>query len=293
LHRDRFSCVVRRKRPVPRVQIVCNPHSGSFRAQRLARAYDDAGFTPVFSESSHERPFEPIVGVERICVAGGDGTVRHVLARLAGMRNVPPVDVYPAGTINLVARERGLSRDPDRFVQQCLMTQGTSLYPVRMNDTHFIACASIGPDARAVERVSPTLKRLIGRSAYGVAMLGVLMRWKRPQIRVRAAEGVFDCEALYIANGRFFAGPWSFAPQARLDDPTLHVIALLRARRRDFFVFVIATMFGRAHRLSNVRTSITGGLALLAETAHPIQADGDIVSYLPAEIRVNTVPLPA
>jgi diacylglycerol kinase (ATP) len=279
-----------------RVQIVCNPHSGGFsatRARTLARAYAAAGFDPVFAESSPTRLFERLDGVERICVAGGDGTVRHVLAALAGEPNVPPIDIYPAGTINLIARERGAPRDPDAFVAHQLKSPRHHLHPVAINDTHFMACASIGPDARAVANVSPRLKHFIGRAAYGGAMLGILFRWQRPQIRVRAADGVFDCEALYIANGRFFAGPWSFAPHARLEDPKLHVIALKTARRRDFIIFALATMIGRVDRLSNVRISITGGLALVADSDHPIQADGDIVSHLPADIRVSTVPLPA
>jgi diacylglycerol kinase (ATP) len=283
-------------RALPRVQIVCNPGSGSFsaaQARRLGRAYAAHGYEPVFAESSASRAFEPISGIDRICVAGGDGTVRHVLARLADQAHVPPIDIYPAGTINLIARERQMPKDVTRFVTTALGARDRRLHPVSLNDTRFMACASIGPDARAVAMVSPRLKRIIGRSAYGVAMIGVLFKWKRPQITVRTADGVFDCEALYIANGRYFAGPWSFAPDARLDDPLLHVVALKRARRRDFLVFVIAVMMGRAHRLSNVRFSATGGVVLLADDEHPVQADGDVVATLPADIKVSTIALPA
>jgi diacylglycerol kinase (ATP) len=281
---------------LPRVQIVCNPGSGSFsaaRARRLGRAYAAQGYEPVFAESSTQQAFQPASGMDRICVAGGDGTVRHVLARLADERHVPPIDIYPGGTINLIARERGMPRDTRAFVEKALGARDQRLHPVSLNDTRFMACASIGPEARAVARVSPGLKRLIGRSAYAVAMLSLLFNWKRPQITVRTADGVFDCEALYIANGRYFAGPWSFAPAARLDDPLLHVLALKTARRRDFLIFVIATMMGKAHRLSNVRFSATGGVVLLAEEEHPIQADGDVVAALPADIKISTIPLPA
>ncbi len=279
-----------------KVQIVCNPGSGGFspsRAQRLARAYEAAGFEPVFAESSQARAFEPLPDVARICVAGGDGTVRHVLCQLVGKRQVPPIDIYPAGTINLIARERGAPRDPEAFVAHQLVAQQARLHPVAINDTYFMACASIAPDARAVASVSPLLKRIIGRVAYGVALCGLLLRWQRPQIRVHAADGVFDCEALYLANGRFFAGPWSFAPAARLDHPQVHIVALKRARRRDYLMFLIATMFGRADRLSNVRTSVSGGLAVVADSDHVVQADGDIIARLPADIQVGIVALPA
>ncbi len=279
-----------------RVQIVCNPKSGDFSAKRvrsIGRAYAAHGFDAVFAESSATCRYEPLPGADRICVAGGDGTVRHVLARLAQEPHMPPIDIYPAGTINLLARERGMPRDVTAFVEKALATRDHHLHPVALNDTWFMACASIGPDARAVDNVSPNLKRAIGRLAYGVALIGIAFNWQRPKITVRDANGVFDCEALYIANGRYFAGPWSVAPQARLDDPLLHVVALKTARRRDFIVFMIATALGRAHRLSNVHTSTSGALAVIADQPHVIQADGDIVSKLPAEIRINTVSIPA
>lgn len=279
-----------------RVQIICNPHSGSFsaaRARRLGRAYAAAGYDPVFAESSPDHVYQPTPGFDRICISGGDGTVRHVLARLADEPHVPIIDIHPGGTINLIARERGMPREAKAFVAKALAQRGQRLHPVTINDTRFMACASIGPEARAVANVSLVLKRLIGRSAYGVSMVGAFLRWKRPQIRVRTVDGVFVCEAIYVANGRYFAGPWSFAPEARLDDPLLHVVALKTARRRDFVVFMLAVLMGRALRLSNVRFSATGSLVLVADDAHPIQADGDIVAYLPADIKVSSVPLPA
>ena len=83
---------------------------------RLRDAYVRHGFDVVITESSPLSPFTPAKGVARVCIAGGDGTVRHVLEN-AELRAVgAAIDTYPAGTINLIAREWKDPPQPDKFV---------------------------------------------------------------------------------------------------------------------------------------------------------------------------------
>jgi diacylglycerol kinase (ATP) len=260
------------------VQIVSNPHSGRYDQKlidRLGLAYRQAGFEPRFTESSPTSPFALIDGADRLCIAGGDGTVRHVLAALAAAGAAQPVDVYPAGTINLVARERWLPGDPSAFVASALAAAQPDLFPVRLNETHFMACASIGPDARAVDEVSVKLKGVIGRFAYAVAMLKIAARWQRPKLLVKIGADALPCEALYVAKGRYFGGPWSFAPQARLDQPLLHIVLLRTARRRDYLAFMLAMATGKVDRLANAVKLNCTELSVECDVPHAIQVDGD------------------
>ncbi len=267
------------------VQIVHNPLAGSFNRVRLAAlasAFERAGYGVSLSESSARSPFSLQDGVDHLCVVGGDGTVRQVVAALVPLGPLPRLSIYPMGTINLVAREWDVPSDPDIFVQS--FADQSSLRPVRINDTFFIACASIGPDARAVAAVSEPLKRRIGRLAYGVSIAREFMRWSRPKLKFTVNGEQIDCEALYIAKGRYFAGPWSFAPEARVDQPELHIVALKTARRRDFLRFMIATMTGSTRAHSNIIRLSCRSLSL--DGAGPVQADGDIITHLPAELQI-------
>jgi diacylglycerol kinase (ATP) len=274
-------------RPDCAVQIVSNPLAGSFSKARftaLCEAFERAGYAVHLSESSARSPFIHKAGIDLICVAGGDGTVRHVAAALAPLAEPPHLTVYPMGTINLVAREWNVPKEPEAFVRS-LGTQPV-LRPVEINDTYFIACASVGPDARAVAAVSEPLKRWIGRAAYAVSMTKEFIAWSRPHLTLSIEGRHLDCEAVYVAKGRYFAGPWSFAPNARVDQPDLHIVALKTARRRDFLRFMIATLFGSTKPHPNIirRTCTTfwiGGSRTLA-----VQADGDIITHLPAELTV-------
>lgn len=260
---------------------------------KLAAAYRKHGFEVINGESSPTHPFEPVRGIDRICIAAGDGTVRHILSRLLREQENPPVDIYPAGTINLIARERGAPKDVVAFVEAALAASQRQLFPVAIGGSHFMGCASIGPDARAVARVSLSLKRRFGRIAYVIALVKTLFNWERPRITLTMDDGVIHCEAVYVANGRYFAGPWTLAPDARLGDQKFHVVTLATARRRDFVAFMIGVMLGRLHRLANVQSFTSTNIAVQSDIPQLVQADGDIIGALPTEIRISERAVPA
>jgi diacylglycerol kinase family enzyme len=166
-------------------------------------------------------------------------------------------------------------------------------FPVATGDTIFLACASVGPDSFALAHSSRRLKRRIGRLAYGVAFLGLLWRWPRRRIRLHVDGRGVDCEAFYVAKGRYFAGPWSLAPACRADDPLMYVIALERARRVDFLRLTVALLRGKGME------SVPGAQCFTAtdlsaesiDAPAPLQADGDVVAILPIRFSVAETPL--
>ena len=67
------------------------------------------------------------------------------------------------GTINLFQREVDKPADVQGFARATLAGMAAAIhYPVLANDTLFLGCASIGPDAYAVAGVSEALKARIG-----------------------------------------------------------------------------------------------------------------------------------
>jgi len=276
----------------PRVQLFSNPHSGTYsprRIARLRRAFESAGAQVTESESSAtSRPaIDP--QATHICVAGGDGTVRHVAAALADGGHAIPMAQYPLGTINLLAREAGYHPDPRRFAKRFLAAgERRRHFTASARGELFLCCASAGPECAAIRSYSPALKRRIGRFAYAVALARTVLRWERHRMVLRAEGRSFPCEAVYIAKGRYFAGPWSFAPAARLTDEKLHVVALGTARRRDFLRFVLDLVLGRdpGARAGNL-SLICSQLSLEGAGHVDVQADGDLLTTLPIEVRAG------
>ena len=277
------------------VQLFSNPASGRYRPRRLralARALEARGATVHLCESASGLPAIRD-DATHVCVAAGDGTVRHVANAVARCGRPLALSVYPAGTINLLAREAGYPRRPETFARLVLESEPRRRhYPVAIGDSYFFACAGVGPDSLAVANVSRRAKRIVGRLAYALAFARLLTRWPRPSITLECDGLEIACEAFYVAKGRYYAGSWSFAPAARRDEPLIHVVALRSARRPDYFRFVRALAAGGGvARLANVETATCTSLTASAETPLPIQADGDIVGTLPATLTVREEPL--
>jgi diacylglycerol kinase family enzyme len=280
----------------PIVQLFYNRTSGGHCPHRLAALEDRFaanGAEVILTESAPGSEIAVADRASHVCAIGGDGTVRHVALALARCGRALPLSVYPAGTVNLLHRERDFPLDPDRHARRLLSAAaGERLHPVEINDTLFLACASAGPDSRAVAAVSLPLKRRIGKLAYAVSFLGILLRWERRNIRLVWDGRSLECEAFYAAKGRFFAGPWSFAPEASVCDPRLHVVALTRARRRDFARFAWALWRRRAvDRLPGAVAFTCTAFTAEADAPIPVQADGDLVATLPLNVRLRPDPL--
>ncbi len=217
-----------------------------------------------------------------ICICGGDGTVRLVLDRQEDLSALPPLAIYPAGTINLLARELGYPADPEAFARRIVAEGSRCTSKVaRAGGQTLLACASAGPDARVVESVSLALKARIGRLAYAVALLRMFGRWPRVKMRVATGNEQIDAEAVFILRGRHYAGPWCLHREARLQQDLLHVIALPQARRRDIAGLILHALAG-AHRPS-ARWHVlqTAWLQVTASESVPVQVDGDVVASLP------------
>lgn len=274
----------------PVIQLFVNPKAGSASRRRVAalrRALESAGAQVIVEEG-----LAVAETATRICAVGGDGTLRHVAAALRASGRSRPMSIFPSGTVNLLARECGYGRDANAFARRLLGEPRRIHYCVRLGDTAMFTCASVGPDSLAIAALSPRLKRWVGRAAYVAAFLKVLAGWQRPSLRVRHDGGELACEALYIAKGRLFAGPWSFAPNASVEEPVLNVVALRRARRRDFLAFMLLLAFrGDLGRNANLVRFTCTALEVEAGSPLPLQADGDIVTYLPARLEIDPAPL--
>jgi diacylglycerol kinase family enzyme len=280
----------------PTVQLFYNRTSGGHcprRLEALRGGFEARGARVILSECGPGLAIELAGEASHVCAVGGDGTLRHVALAVARCGRALPVSFYPAGTVNLLHRERPCATDPEGHALRLLgEDKGCGLHPATLNDTCFLACASVGPDSRAVAEVSLRLKARIGKLAYAVAFVRLLLDWRRTPIRLAWDGGETVCEAFYVAKGRYFAGPWSFAPKASVAEPSLHVVALATARRRDFARFALALSRGRpVEELPGVTSFECTGLRAEADEPLPVQADGDPVATLPVRIALHDTPL--
>jgi diacylglycerol kinase (ATP) len=146
------------------VALVANERSGSSDPERCAECLRSFGAS--VRRFDIEQIDEAVVsGVERVVVAGGDGSIAPVAAA-AGAAGIP-LAVVPAGTANDFARRMEL---PDELPEACrLAAQGTRMRELELGwlnrERPFVNVASAGLPAPAAQRAS-SWKRLLGPLAY-------------------------------------------------------------------------------------------------------------------------------
>jgi diacylglycerol kinase (ATP) len=275
----------------PRIVIAYNPKSGSFDQMRLGKlqsCFVSAGYDASFADSHSDDLLPAVAAAQHLCVVGGDGTLRDVVARIQDAKNFPSISVYPAGTINLVAREAKYPANISKFVARVTGGMQTRRhYHCELGGGPMLVCASVGPDSIAVASVSGRLKSRIGRFAYLAAFGKLLLKWPRQKITILANGETYICEAAFVLNGKFFAGPWQISRDADLTQPQFQLLLLPKARRRDYLRLIAATVLSPALAAKN-------WLRIDAETAEisgaggmPVQVDGDIAAMLPIKVTMN------
>lgn len=241
------------------VQLIHNPASGTHHDLRLgvlAQAFEACGAKIVMGTTEIDGRMDLVKECDLICVSGGDGTLRLVIAAMQKIGLKTPLCIFPAGTVNLVAREIGYASQPEQFASEVMRgylegAEARLREPVASsNHGPFAACLSAGPDGVAVANHSPGLKKKIGRSAYAWSFAKLFLRWPRQKFNLQVttsdeAQNELSCEAFYVAKGRYFAGPWSLTPEAGMGEDHFHLITLSRASRRHFLRFMIAIARGK------------------------------------------------
>ena len=285
------------------VQLFHNPASGTYneiRLRLLSQAFETRGAKVLAGQTEISGGLHIAGEADLICVAGGDGSLRLVIAALIQSGNSIPVCVFPAGTVNLIAREIGYSADPEEFADQVMdsFRKGPSAWlkePIAMSDEDvFVACLSTGPDGVAVSTHSARLKRRIGGSAYAVALAKLIFGWPRQKIKLTISTDTgqqlkMACEAFYVAKARHFAGGWALSPRARLGSDSFQLILLSSAGRRAFAKFIFQIAIGRDPSNLKFVDSITArSISVENPEAHreslAFQIDGDPLSGAPAVI---------
>lgn len=282
----------------PRLLVIHNPTAGFGRGRRFDRTLRrlaDLGCpievrrTAVRGDAEALARAAAAEGCGRVVAAGGDGTINEVVNGVAGSDR--PLALLPLGTANVLAAEIGLDLDPDALARTIVdgAPRPICLGRIRGADGEvrlFSLMAGVGFDAHAVAGVSAGLKRLVGKGAYVVESLRQLVAFPFPTYRVTVDGAAYEAASVVVANGHYYGGRYSCAPDARLDKPKLHVCLFERRGALAALRYALALLRGRLDALSDYRIVTATRVRVEGPPGDPVQADGDIVAALPVEIEV-------
>lgn len=221
-------------------------------------------------------------GYDLVIAAGGDGTIREVVAGLCG--TPVALGILPWGTGNVFAREMDL---PRRTKALCRVIHRGHRLPVDLGSADgrpFLLMLSGGLDAAALGRTGVAQKRRWGLAAYAWAGLAALVGYRHPLVEVRLDEGPCDRGTfVLVCNTRLYGAYFRWLPQADPTDGALDVFVFRHQGRWAFLGMALQLVW---HNLAHPRSSRgpgflsrhgvyrTTGLTLVGPGL-PAQIDGD------------------
>ena len=234
-----------------------------------------------------------------VVAVGGDGTVNEVVNGLVGTAEadrLPELALVPMGTANVLAAEIGLTDlSPENIAGTIIDGQRRDIFLASVNGRYLIQMCGVGFDAHVVANVNLSLKRGVGKLAYALASLAQFWRYIPRKYRVAIDGATYDAASVIVANGHFYAGRFTCAPQARIDEPLLHACLFERAGRWHVIRYAWGLLSGRLGHFRDVMVvpaeQVVIESAAPQNEAEPVQGDGDIVGELPVTIAAGAARL--
>ncbi|MDN4482284.1 diacylglycerol kinase family protein [Demequina lignilytica] len=224
--------------PTRKAAVIYNPTKiddlETFR-RRVAFTMASTGWaSPIWLETREDDPgFEMArtaqeKQVDRVLVAGGDGTVRAVCAEMSGSEI--PVAIIPAGTGNLLGRNLGIPLDEDEALELALVGTPRSVDVVHWTTDagkdSFVVMAGVGLDAQIMRDTNETLKKMVKGGAYVLAGLQQLGSEQFQATVTVDGRVVHEGDALMtlVGNVGKLQGGIALLPSASAADGRLHVL---------------------------------------------------------------------
>lgn len=266
--------------------IIANPASGSYiqNKQQIADTVsylhqhewqvelcltNAAGDARKFAREAVEQHISVVIAV------GGDGTINEVIQELAHSETA--LGVLPSGTVNVWARETGISLDNAEAREVLLHGRTRRIDLGQMGDRYFLLMAGLGFDGevtRAVEKKSVKHFGVLGYFFVG-AWLGlsypsfrVIIQMGQRTIRTNALQ-------IIIGNTQLYAGAIKYTWQAKCDDGLLDICILRKQNVFGRIAIAIDFLLRREQRRNWVQYEMCKDIKIRTRPRVAVQIDGD------------------
>jgi diacylglycerol kinase (ATP) len=285
--------------PEFRVLIVYNPAAGqsSNLAATLDRVADlwreggwlvDIAATTAPGDATRKAKQAAIDGYHATIAAGGDGTVNEVMNGLIGTDTA--LGTLPLGTVNIWAREMGLSMDMLKAAASLFKSDLTKIDVGMAGSRYFLLMAGIGFDAAVTATVKSHEKKRLGALAYIKQAIQVAWEFRgvRLKLKIDGKRVRGRILMVVIGNSQLYGGVIKFTAHATIDDGLLDVCVIkgqgmLSAPRRLISIF--ARHYNRDPQVQYYQARQIEIRAQRGKVL-PVQVDGDYLGKTPMNFRV-------
>ena len=224
--------------------------------------------------------------VDLVIVGGGDGTLNAAVDGLVDTQL--PLGILPLGTANDLARTLGI---PTELPEACEIIAKGKVQRIDLgwvNGKHFFNVASLGLSVQITQRLTKEAKRRWGVLAYAATAVKVIWQAQpfRAEIRLNGESIRVKTVQIAVGNGRYYGGGMTVVDDATIDDQRLDLYSLELRHWWQILGIVPAMWQGRYTTRSGVRVLHGQEIEVYTRKPRPINTDGEITTYTPAQFRV-------
>ena len=224
--------------------------------------------------------------VDLVIVGGGDGTLNAAVDAL--VETGLPLGILPLGTANDLARTLEI---PNSLPEACEIIARGQLRRIDLgwvNGKHFFNVASLGLSVQITKKLTKEVKRRWGVFAYAITALQVILQIRpfRAQIRINGKSVKVRTIQIAVGNGRYYGGGMAVVHDATIDDQRLDLYSLELQHWWQIIALLPAMRGGTHTNWRGVRALSGQSIQVYTRKPRPINTDGEITTYTPAEFRV-------
>jgi diacylglycerol kinase (ATP) len=216
---------------------------------------------------------------------GGDGTIHETVNGMFG--SGIPIGILPGGTANLMVRELGIPQNVIKAIRIIGAGHRRFISVGQANDRYFLLMVGIGFDSAVIQNVNLSIKRKLGKLAFGLSALHTAVNYTFPPFQVQYDGQNADCIFAVICNARHYAAYFVLTPDADISDEYLYICLFKDAGLARMFRYAFHALRRTHVKLPSVQVFRATEIFVTGTEGVAVQADGELVGSLPIQFRVH------
>jgi len=227
-------------------------------------------------------------GANLVIVGGGDGTLSHCAAHLAGTQVA--MGVVPLGTGNTLARSLGIPLDLEGAAQTLAAGHITKMDVGRVNGKAFLNSVTLGFSSEIAQELTSEVKKKLGILSWPVVGFKVFARQRAMKLRVQSPDRSYTVRThqFVVANGRYIAGPVAASDNAAINDHLLKVFVLGNENKKSLVATAVHWLRGKHEDAPDAKYFETKSLRVESLKGRlDADVDGEIWGHTPLEFSIE------
>lgn len=277
----------------PRALLIANRHSrtGSSDLSAARQVLAEHGLEVVERQCAHSDDVTEAIrrecgAVDLVILAGGDGTMNSGVDALVECKL--PLGILPTGTANDLARTLEIPTDLAAAAAVIGAGRRHAIDLGCVNGKYFFNAASIGLSAEVTRHHTKERKRRYRVFAYVLSLRDAWHHTRPFRARLRCDGRSVQLRAIQVTvgNGRHYGGGMTVSENAAIDDGWLDVYCLRPGSFWGLLALFPALRLGRLRHRESVRVMRGRTIEVSTRRRLPVNTDGDLTTYTPAEFKV-------